>query len=612
MIKDNAKYELLAPAKDKETAFAAIDAGADAVYIGYSKFGARSKAGNSLDDIKQVVEYANVFRVNVYVTLNTIYTDEELVEVVKVIHKLYAIGVSAVIIQDMGLLECDLPPIKLFASTQCHNNSLEKIKFLQETGFERVILPREFSLEDINNITKGTDIDIETFIHGALCVSYSGQCYLSYTLGGRSANRGECAQPCRKKYTLTSNDGQIIAKDKYLLSLKDLNLSDKIEDLILSGVTSFKIEGRLKDKNYVTNIVAFYRKEIDKILKKYNLSRASLGISNVKFEPNPYKSFNRGFTEFNIDGIRKDICTKNYVKSLGEYIGKVECIYDKYCTINGKTLNNGDGICFFANNSYELSGTIVQKNQNGKIFLQNMKGIKPNLKIYRNSDILFDKEVSKPIKRELLINAEIEINNNYISLKYIDEENNIAVVSEKEVFEEAKNSAKTIETIKQQIQKTGNTEFVVNNVFIKTDKPYFIPVSILNNLRRAAIKSLQEIRKNNLKQQKRINPIKTFSYPEKILNYKANILNEKAKLFYEKRNSVVTEYAFEKNKSVKNAFLMTTKHCIKYTLGLCQRNFKDVKKYKEPYILTDERYKKYILEFDCKQCQMHVKASNGA
>ena len=234
MIRRNFKIELLAPAKDKQTAISAINAGADAVYIGFLKFGARKQAGNSLDDIKELVDYANIYRAKVYVTLNTIYKNEEIKDVIKTIYDLYEIGVSGIIVQDMGLLEHKLPPIKIFASTQCHNNTLEKVKFLEETGFDRVILPREFSLQEIKNITDNTNIEIETFIHGALCVSYSGQCYLSYAIGGRSANRGECAQPCRKKYSLFSNDGKIIEKDRYLLSLMDFNLSNRLEDLIFA------------------------------------------------------------------------------------------------------------------------------------------------------------------------------------------------------------------------------------------------------------------------------------------------------------------------------------------------------------------------------------------
>ncbi len=367
MIRKNFKIELLAPAKDKTTAIAAINAGADAVYIGFLKFGARKQAGNSIEDIKELVEYANVYRAKIYVTLNTIYKNEEIKEVVKTVYDLYDIGVSGIIVQDMGILEHKLPPIKIFASTQCHNNTLEKVKFLEKSGFDRVILPREFSLEQIKNITDNTEIEIETFIHGALCVSYSGQCYLSYAIGGRSANRGECAQPCRKKYSLYSNDGKLIEKDRYLLSLKDLNLSDRIEDLINAGVTSFKIEGRLKDENYVRNVVSYYRKKIDEVLKKYDLSKSSVGFSSPEFEPTPEKSFNRGFTEFFIDGKRKDFCTKYYSKSIGEFIGKITKISKNNFTVSGQKLNNGDGICFL-NDKNELMAHKFKKSKMTKFF----------------------------------------------------------------------------------------------------------------------------------------------------------------------------------------------------------------------------------------------------
>ena len=611
MNRKDLKIELLAPAKDKETAIAAINAGADAVYIGYSKFGARKSAGNSFEDIREIVDYADKYRVNIYVTLNTIYNDEEIREVTEVIYKLYEIGVSAIIIQDMGILEYNLPPIRLFASTQCHNNTLEKIKFLEQTGFERVILPREFSLEEIKNITENTDIEVETFIHGALCVSYSGQCYLSYANGGRSANRGECAQPCRKKYSLISNDGKVIAKDKYLLSMKDLNLSDRIEDLILSGVTSFKIEGRLKDKNYVTNIVSYYRKKIDEILQKYNLQKSSAGKSLPSFEPNPYKSFNRGFTDFNIDGKRKNICSQNYVKSLGEFAGTVSGIFDKYFTLNGQELHNGDGICFFDDAKSELVGTRIQKAENGKIYPQNISQIKKNMKIYRNFDCEFEKELQKPVQRVIPVRAEAELFEDKIILTYTDEENNSATVVEKGAFDRAENSEKAFENIKNQLSKTGGTEFLVDNVNIKSQEIYFIRVSTLNSIRRNTTEKLREIRNKNLQKKQRQSEIKIVKYPIENLDYKANILNQNAKKFYEKRGAKVNEYAAESCPFQKET-LMISKHCIKYTLGLCKKYFNNVKKYQEPYFLVDEKYKKYILFFDCKKCEMHVKASNKA
>lgn len=612
MIRKNFKIELLAPAKDKTTAIAAINAGADAVYIGFLKFGARKQAGNSIEDIKELVEYANVYRARIYVTLNTIYKNEEIKEVVKTVYNLYDIGVSGIIVQDMGILEHKLPPIKIFASTQCHNNTLEKVKFLEKSGFDRVILPREFSLEQIKNITDNTEIEIETFIHGALCVSYSGQCYLSYAIGGRSANRGECAQPCRKKYSLYSNDGKLIEKDRYLLSLKDLNLSDRIEDLINAGVTSFKIEGRLKDENYVRNVVSYYRKKIDEVLKKYDLSKSSVGFSSPEFEPTPEKSFNRGFTEFFIDGKRKDFCTKYYSKSIGEFIGKITKISKNNFTVSGQKLNNGDGICFL-NDKNELIGTQIQKVENDKIFPKSMADIKVGIKIFRNSDINFDKIVMrKNIERKIPVDALVKIAENSIELTLTDEEKISASAKINETFELAQNADKSTETVKNQISKTGNTEFYINNIYIEQEKNYFVRASVLNELRRQAIENLQTARKENFQKDIRTKELTTVEYPVKNLDYTANIYNKFAKEFYEKRGATVSEYAAESQKYLDGKTLMTTKHCIKYTLGLCKKHYKNVTNYKEPLILSDEFNKKYILEFDCKNCIMKVKTSHGA
>lgn len=607
MINPKSKIELLAPAKDKQTAISAINAGADAVYIGYLKFGARKAAGNSLADIKEIVDYANIYRANVYVTLNTIYKDEEMPEVIKTINDLYEIGVSALIVQDMGILNFDLPSIKIFASTQCHNNTLEKIKFLENVGFNRVILPREFSFEQIKNISENTNIEIETFIHGALCVSYSGQCYLSCAIGGRSANRGECAQPCRKKYSLEDADGKIIAKDKYLLSLKDFNLSENIKDLILSGVTSFKIEGRLKDEEYVRNVVSYYRQKIDEVLKELNLEKSSQGKSYPDFEPNLYKSFNRGFTNFFADGKRKNICTLNYSKSLGEYIGKVTNTGKNFITVDGKKLNNGDGICFFDENN-ELCGVKVQKVQDKRIFVQSTKSIKNGVKIYRNSDLEFNKKLmSKDIARKISLSAEFEASEKSVCFSLQDEENNHVSEVFHSDFELAENKEKALINIQNNLSKTGNTEFEINNINIHGEKVYFVPVKILNEIRRNAIEKIRLERAKNYHTEKRTTEIKPSEYPEKILDYKANIYNSYSKDFYEKCGAKVTEPAAEAQKSLSGKTLMTSKHCIKYTLGICKKYFPNSKKYKEPLRLIDEKNKKYILYFDCKNCEMHVK-----
>jgi putative protease len=320
------KLELLAPAKDMECGIAAITCGADAVYIGAERFSARDKAYNSLGDIETLVKYAHKYWARIYVALNTLLKDEELPEAVELIERLYAIGVDALIIQDYGLLEEKLPPIPLFASTQLNNRTPEKIMFLEKAGFQRVILARELDLEQIRNIRAKTTVDLECFVHGALCVAYSGQCYLSYALGGRSGNRGNCAQPCRKKYSLYDEAGNLLAKDQYLLSLKDLNLSAHLKELAEAGITSFKIEGRLKDVSYIKNIVSFYRQELDKIIDNKKYSTAASGSSKVTFIPDPAKTFNRGFTEYFLQGRNKDLKSLNTPKSIGEYLGKVAAV----------------------------------------------------------------------------------------------------------------------------------------------------------------------------------------------------------------------------------------------------------------------------------------------
>lgn len=444
--------ELLAPAKDKICAKAAIDYGADAIYIGASEFGARKNASNSLADIKEIVEYAHKFNVKVYVTINTILTDNELVKAKKLINELYKIGVDAVIIQDMGLLESELPPISLHASTQCDNRTPEKVKFLENVGFSRVILARELSIEQIKEIRNQTNIELETFIHGALCVSYSGQCYLSRLIGGgvngRSANRGECAQPCRKKYSLVDEKGNFIAKDKYLLCLKDFNASKHIKVLAEAGVTSFKIEGRLKDINYVKNVVAYYRELLDDL----DLKKTSSGQILFDFEPDLEKSFNRGFTEYFLRdraeaGAWEDPQVQRRLsrgsktekrgecysfltpKSRGKYIGKVtkigknyfEILYtslrDKSFDIQNKSnrtkqsprVSPQDGLCFFNNEG--LVGCLVNKAENNKIFPNSMDGIKIGTEIYRNFDSEFEKKLkNSKTCRKIAVNICFDLN----------------------------------------------------------------------------------------------------------------------------------------------------------------------------------------------------------
>lgn len=596
--------ELLAPAKDKKTAFAAIDCGADAVYIGSPKFGARVNASNSLDDIKDVVEYAHKFRVKVYVTINTIMSDDELREAVELIYQLYDIGVDALIVQDMGLLECKLPPIKLFASTQCHNSTLEKVKFLEKTGFSRVILARELSLDEIRKIADNTDVEIETFIHGALCVSYSGQCYMSYAIGGRSANRGECAQPCRKKYSLVDSDGVVVATDKHLLCLRDLNFSSDIKDLIDAGVSSFKIEGRLKDEDYIKNVVSFYRKKIDDAIENTEYERSSSGYSVLGFEADVNKTFNRGYCEYFLHGRNKNIISFDSPKSRGEYTGKVKEVFEKYFLFDGSELNNADGICFFDERG-ELVGTSVNKAEGNKIFPQSMNGIRKGVEVFRNYNHKFSKMLeSVKVERKIEASVCFVEKEQCYELSAVDEDGVRVVVEAGKNYDKAKNQELARNNIIKCLKKAGDSCFDIKEARVEVDVYPFIPLSELNELRRRLFAKLEEERIAVYEVEKS-GGIFISPYFERELFYDVNIMNEKAKEFYEKRGGICREYAIEKTGNVSGKILMTTKHCLKFSLGLCSKEGKK-HRYREPFFLVDSHGKKYKLLFECKSCCMKI------
>lgn len=596
--------ELLAPAKDKKTAFAAIDCGADAVYIGSPKFGARVNASNSIDDIKEVVEYAHKFRVRVYVTINTIMSDEELKEAVKLIYQLYDLKVDAIIVQDMGLLECKLPPIKLFASTQCHNSTVEKVKFLEKTGFSRVILARELSLDEIRKISNNTDVDIETFVHGALCVSYSGQCYMSYAIGGRSANRGECAQPCRKKYSLVDSKGEVIVKNKHLLCLKDLNLSSDIKSLIDAGVSSFKIEGRLKDIDYIKNVVSFYRQKIDEAIENTEYVRSSSGYSVFDFEPDVNKTFNRGYCEYFLNGRNRNLTSFDTPKSIGEYVGIVKNVGDKYFFFDGAELNNADGICFF-DDKKELVGTSVNKVDGNKIFPQSMSGIRVGVEIFRNYNHKFSKILeSAKILRKIGVSILFAQKERYYELSAVDEDGIRVILRIDKIYDEAKNSELVEKNMVKCLKKTGESCFDVKDVRLDVSNYPFISLSDLNEFRRSIFKRLEEERLSSYDVEK-ADGIFISPYTERELFYDSNIMNAKAREFYEKRGAIFREYALEKTGDVGCKILMTTKHCLRYSLGLCKKDSQK-HRFKEPFFLVDSHNKRYKLLFECKSCCMKI------
>ena len=582
--------ELLAPAKDKETAITAINSGADAIYIGAPAFGARVAAGNSIEDIKEIIEFAHIFNVKVHVTINTILKDDELPQVTELIRKLYDIGVDAIIVQDMAIVnlvvENKLPPIVLHASTQCNNRSLEKVKFLENIGFSRVILARELSLEQIKNICENTDVEIETFVHGALCVSYSGQCYMSCYIGGRSANRGECAQPCRKKYTLVDDKGNLLAKDKHLLSLKDFNASKYLSELVNAGVKSFKIEGRLKDKNYVKNVTAYYRQKLDEISKK-----TSSGKIFFDFTPDVKKSFNRGFTTYFLN--KREKCFNfNSPKMRGEKIGRILKSSTGWFELEkgSQNLNAQDGICYFEND--ELKGCLVNKIQNGKVFINKKISVPEGSIIFRNFDAEFDKVLSNSkIKRRIGVSFEY-LNN---KLTVTDEDGN-SVSADILSTEQAKNPEKMKENFISQLKKSGESLFYVENIKINGELP-FMPVSEINNLRRDLFEKLIAKRLKNYKREIQ-KPLKYCPYVSDHTDYRANIYNNEAEKFYEQCGCSVTERAFEGLSDKSDKELMRTKHCLKYAFDMC--------KSPKSLYLIDDKGKKYKLKFDCKNCEMVV------
>ena len=584
--------ELLAPAKNYETAIAAINSGADAIYIGATNFGARKNAPNSLSDIENLVNYAHLFYVKVHVVINTILNDSELEDAINLVHNLYNIGVDAIIVQDMGLLKSaidgKLPPIEIHASTQCNNRTLEKAKFFDNIGVSRVILARELSLDAIAEICANVNCEVETFIHGALCVSYSGQCYLSYANGGRSANRGECAQPCRKKYTLVDENGKVILKDKYLLSLKDFNASNSLNELIDAGVKSFKIEGRLKDINYVKNVVAYYNTELNKCA-----NRTSSGQVYLDFEPDPDKTFNRGYTDYFLN--KRGQCF-NFLspKSRGEKIGKVKRIFHNYFEIDAD-LSPQDGLCYI--NNGEMTGFLVNKVDGNKVYPNKMDGIKSGTLLYRNFDAKFEKqlEVSKTVRK---IDVELLIKEGFVYAK--DEDSNEAKV-QLPIGEAPKNMDKMKDVLKTQFLKTGETIFKCTKINILDDNVSFLPVSQINDLRRELLQLLSNERLRNYKRNSQ-KPICYANYSEARIDYRGNIFNENAKQFYLNCNCEVLDNALETNSSIPSGIeLMRTKHCLKFAAGLCGQSCKKL-------YLVDVKGKKYPLKFDCKNCEMVVQS----
>lgn len=583
------KLELLAPAANAEIAIEAIKHGADAVYIGGSSHGARKSVSNSIEDIERVVDFAHQYRAKVYATVNTIVYDNEIKQVETLCHDLYHAGVDALIIQDMGILRMKIPPIALHASTQCDIRTPEKAKFLEEVGFSQLVLARELTLKEIKDITEVVSIPVETFVHGALCVCYSGRCHASFALNGRSANRGECAQICRLPYTLTDSSGKTICKDKYLLSLKDFNASHSLNDLISAGVSSFKIEGRLKEVGYVKNITSLYHERLQRIISESDgrYERSSFGEVETNFIAKADKSFNRGFTEYFLNSRKaKNITSSDTPKSKGEVIKDI------------KELNNGDGISFFSEKG-QFTGVNINRVEGKKIIPSRKTDIPKNAVIYRTSDLQWNKKMESDTA-ERKLNLNIDIDSEGITAS---DERGVQVRLALELKGEP---AKKSMDYREVFSKLGNTPFRLQQYRSEIGQDMFYRISVLTAKRRQLIELLEKANKATYQYYYRRSENKEALYPSKILDYRDNVANKLAEEFYRAHGVIKIEKAAEvKGKLAAGDTVMTTRHCILRELGMCKKEEGNPKEIRFPLYLNHSRGK-YQLDFDCKACEMRL------
>ncbi|MFV0505142.1 MAG: peptidase U32 family protein [Bacteroidales bacterium] len=604
-MQSSRKIELLAPAKNMKCGIEAVKHGADAVYVGGPRFGARAVAGNSIDDIARLVDFAHLYGAKVYVALNTILFENELKEAERQIHALHNIACDAIIVQDMGITRLDLPPIALHASTQCDIRTPDKARFFENLGFKQVVLARELSLLQVESITNEINIPIEVFVHGALCVSYSGNCYISQELAGRSANRGNCAQFCRLPYTLIDKQGSIIERDKHLLSMRDLNQTSNLEKLIDIGVSSFKIEGRLKDVSYVKNIVAHYNQKLNEILQnRSNLLRSSSGSCDYSFIPSPESSFNRGFTNYLLKSKQSArLINPNSPKSIGERLGRISRVEKGFVEIDTeKKLNNGDGLCFVGT-SGAFQGTRVDKVEGKHVFVKNVVGMTQGLVVYRNYNHRLEQVLSKEssirtIRAKILIS---ESKTGFV-LKMLDEDGAESVMNVE--LEKEKARTTQLEQIERNLKRTGGSIYVIDNVSVEYAENWFIPSSLLSDWRRKLIEQHNDTRVERFKPVGCKLDFSKVSIYESYQDYRLNISNSKSEEFYTKIGFETKQKACETSKN-RDVSLMFTEYCIKDYLGYCPKKTKKKSAFKEPYCLKCNEVT-LRLEFDCKVCEMRV------
>ena len=622
------QLELLAPARDADIGIEAVNHGADAVYIGGPSFGARAAASNDIADIARLVEHAHRFNARIFTTLNTILADNELEPARQQIWQLYDAGVDALIIQDMGLLELDLPPIQLHASTQTDIRTPEKARFLQDVGLSQIVLARELDLEQIAAIRAATDPErctLEFFVHGALCVAYSGQCYISHAHTGRSANRGDCSQACRLPYQVTDMEGRIVAHDKHVLSMKDNNQSDNLEALIGAGVTSFKIEGRYKDMGYVKNITAHYRTLLDEIIERRpEFARASSGRTTFAFTPDPNQNFNREFTDYFVGGRKDDIGAFDTPKNPGLPVGYVSRVGDKWVELQTDSpdivLNNGDGLCYYTLQK-ELAGLAINRAEKvgagvWRVFpkdpMTGFRDLRAGTLVNRNRDMnwtrLLDKASSE---RRIGVWLRLDETADGFALTLTDEDGNTATVEAAHAREPARDAAKAEATLREHLGKLGTTPFAAMGIALELSQPWFVPASFLNALRRDAVAALEAARAAAYQRPARAQPVEPPAiYPEDTLSYLANVYNHKARDFYARHGVQVIAAAYESHEETGEVSLMITKHCVRYSLSLCPKQAKGVTGVQgtvraAPLTLINGS-EKLTLRFDCKPCEMHV------
>ncbi|MBU1391909.1 MAG: U32 family peptidase [Gammaproteobacteria bacterium] len=612
------RLELLAPAKNADYGIEAIRHGADAVYIGGPAFGARATAGNSVEDIARLCTYAHQYHAQVFVALNTILMDNELADAEKLIWQLYEAGADALIVQDMGVLQLNLPPIALHASTQMDNRSPEKVAFLEQVGFSQVVLARELGLSQIRDVAAHTNMQLEFFIHGALCVAYSGLCNLSHSFSNRSANRGECSQMCRLPGNLKTRQGDVLAQNEHLLSLKDNNQTENLEALIDAGIRSFKIEGRLKDLSYVKNVTAHYRQKLDAIMaRRPEFKASSHGRCEHTFIPDPEKTFNRGSTDYFVNERSQGIKDFRSPKYIGEEVGKVVSIGKDFIQVSSThEFNNGDGLAFFPANfamakqsDDKLQGLRVNRAEGLKLhILQVPKDLKVGMTLYRNHNQAFEALLSKESSKRIIgVDLRLSDTEDGLALTLTDIYGLSATVNLTVEKTPATDVDKTLQNTRTQLGKLGSTDFVARSISIDTAQAWFLPASVLNGLRRDGVAALEAARVQGYVRPLPWKHNQDAVYPVKHLSYLGNVANEKAKDFYQRHGVIEIQDTYEKNGVTEDVPLMITKHCLRFNFNLCPKEVPGIKA--DPMVLEigNDVLK---LVFDCPKCEMMVVGEN--